>query len=115
MFPKSAKLLEDMRRAASDVLGFAAGRSLADYTSDALLRYAVERGLEVVGEALTQLERYEPELAQRVTNYDQVIRFRNVLAHGYNVLKPDKVWDVVEQHLPLLKREVEALLAEVTP
>lgn len=56
-------LLEDVRLAAQDIEQFTAGKSLADYQSDRLLRAGVERLYIIIGEALTRLERTDPALA----------------------------------------------------
>jgi uncharacterized protein with HEPN domain len=62
--PETAKLLWDAREVCRLVLEFSAGRSYADYEESALLRSAVERQLEIVGEALRRLSRLDPEIAQ---------------------------------------------------
>jgi len=63
MQPKSAKYLEDIRQAARTVLEATAGRKLDDYLRDKLLRLAVERCFEIMGEALHQLDEVEALLA----------------------------------------------------
>ena len=59
MHPKSPKLLEDIRDAAAFVQQCTAGRSLADYLADRMLRQAVERNFEIIGEALGRLDRLD--------------------------------------------------------
>ena len=53
---------------------------------------AVERKLEVIGEALNQLSKRSPELAQRVPHWREIIGFRNVLIHGYATIDHARVW-----------------------
>jgi len=60
MPPESLKLLLDMKDAAETVIGFAGGRAQADYLRDRQLRMAIERGFEIIGEALSQLPRSTP-------------------------------------------------------
>jgi len=110
----SKKLLEDMRQGARLILDFTAGKSFDDYTSDSLLRSGVQRQFEIIGEALNRLSRSDPETASRVTARRQIISFRNVLIHGYDIVDAAVVWDVVREKLPLLLDEVCALLAEPT-
>jgi uncharacterized protein with HEPN domain len=89
-----------------------ADRPLAEYQSDVLLRSAVERQLEIIGEALNQALKHFPELADRISESRQIIAFRNRLIHGYATIAADVVWAVVTGDLPRLRAKVEQLLAE---
>ncbi|OGV69782.1 MAG: hypothetical protein A3K19_22325 [Lentisphaerae bacterium RIFOXYB12_FULL_65_16] len=108
---ETRKLLEDMRQACALVHGFTAGKTLADYQADALLRSGVERQFEIIGKALGRLLRTDPQTAAQISQYRRIISFRNVLIHGYDVVEDEVVWDVVQRDLPVLHREVEAFLA----
>jgi uncharacterized protein with HEPN domain len=110
MPPDPRKLLEDIRRAAELILQFVHGRSLSDYTQDALLRSAVERQFEIIGEAVNRLTKADTALAAQLSGQRQIISFRNILIHGYDIVDHDVVWDVVQNDLPVLKAEVEKLL-----
>ncbi len=77
------------------------------------LRFAaVERELEIVGEAMAQLAHLDPLTAARFTDYRKVISFRNLLIHAYPDVEASVVWNAARRHLPILLREAEALLAE---
>ena len=75
--------LWDAREAAAAILEFVAGKTFEDYSSDRLLRSAVERQFEIIGEALNQLCKIEPQWADRIPDVPQIIAFRNVLIHSY--------------------------------
>lgn len=107
---ESAKLLEDIRVAAADALDMASGKTYDDYLNNKQLRYAVERCFEIAGEALTQLNKLDPTMAQTITDWRAIIGFRNVLIHGYAIVRHDKTWDIVTNELPTLLREVTQLL-----
>ena len=109
---ESKKLLEDIRRAAELITRFVTAKELTDYTSDPLLRSAIERQFEIIGEALNRLARRDPTAADRITHTSRIIAFRNILIHGYDLVEHEVVWDVIETHLPVLRQQVEALLAE---
>jgi uncharacterized protein with HEPN domain len=109
---ESRKLLEDIRYASDLVSSFSEGKELPDYVADLLLRSAVERQFEIIGEALNRLVKADPETAARITHTSRIISFRNILIHGYDLVDHEVVWDVIETHLPVLQRQVEALLAE---
>jgi uncharacterized protein with HEPN domain len=51
-------------------------------------------------------------IAARISEYRRIIAFRNVLIHGYADVDDLLVWDVVQTKLPVLRREIEALLGE---
>lgn len=111
---ESKKLLEDMRRGATLILEYTAGKSFDDYAHDSLLRSGVERQFGIIGEALNRLSGRDPDLASRIGARRQIISFRNVLIHGYDLVDDAVVWDVIQQKLPTLLAEVKALLAEDT-
>jgi uncharacterized protein with HEPN domain len=99
-----------MRQAAALLAQFTAGKSFADYDADAMLRAAVEREFEIIGEALGQLARLDAELAAGISEHRAIVAFRNILIHGYAEVDDRLVWDVVETRLPVLIHEIDALL-----
>lgn len=105
MSPDAAKYLWDAQQAAAKALRFVQGKGFDDYLADELLRSAVERQLEIVGEALSQLRKADPATASTIPDLPQAVALRNVLIHAYATVNDRLVWGVVEQHLrPLLDR-----------
>lgn len=104
------KSLEDMRRAVDFLLRITVGRTLDDYRDDEVLRSVVERKFEILGEALNRLQKSAPALATQIPEHRQIISFRNVLIHGYDVIDEAVVWKIVQQDLPALKQQVESML-----
>ncbi len=91
------------RDAPSLVVEFVADKSWADYEADPLLRSAVERQFEILGEALSQLARHAPDLAAGVPDLPRIVAFRNLLIHGYAAVDDRLVWKVAaERAAPLL-------------
>jgi uncharacterized protein with HEPN domain len=78
--------------------------------ADALLRSAVERQFEIIGEALAQLARRDPTRAAQVPDYRQVIALRNVLIHGYADVDDELVWALLTTRLPSLQAAVRQRL-----
>ena len=109
------KYLFDIQQACDLLLKFTRGKSFVDYSADPLLRSAVERQFEIAGEARSQLLRFEPTIASRISHTRRIIAFRNRLIHGYDSLADDIVWGVLETNLPTLRHEVETLLDEYRP
>jgi uncharacterized protein with HEPN domain len=104
------KHLADARAAVGRIESFTAGTDLEAYLGDELLRAGVERQFLIIGEALVRIRSAAPEALDRITDSKRIIRFRNVLVHGYDVVSHETVWEVVMQHLPALKRELDTLL-----
>lgn len=111
MRPESAKFLEDIREAGETVVEVTAGKTLDDYLRDKVLRLAVERCFEIIGEAMRRLDERDPASTAKITDFARIIAFRNVLIHGYSLVKHDLVWSVIGNELPRLLREVRALMA----
>lgn len=81
------------------------------------LQAAVERYIEVIGEAAGKLSQHTRDLAPDVP-WSQVIGARNVIIHGYAEIEPDRIWDIVRSHLPALRVAVgrlQQLLNEKEP
>lgn len=109
--PREAKAyLHDMRQAAALIAEFTEGLGFEAYAADAMVRAAVERQFEIIGEALGQLAKLEPEIADRISEHRRIIAFRNILVHGYAGVDDMLVWDMVVTRLADLRREVAALL-----
>ena len=109
---ESKKLLEDIRIASAHILEFTAEKTFDDYIRDTLLQAGVERQFEIIGEALNRLSGTNPDVVTKITQYQRIISFRNILIHGYDVVDEVVVWDVVKNNLPLLHQEVKILLGE---
>ncbi len=107
------KYVYDILSSCDFLLEFVAGRTIADYERDRGFRSAVERELQIIGEAVMQLERTAPHLAARIPEHRNIIGFRHVLVHGYDSLHSATVWNVIEEKLPLLTNEARKLLAEL--
>jgi len=112
MRPESKKLIWDAREAASAARAFIADRDYPAYAGDPMVRSAVERQLEIVGEALHRLSRADPEVAGKIEDLPRIVGLRNVLAHGYADIDDRLVWDVVQSKLPPLQSLLESLLRE---
>ena len=85
-------------------------KEYATFCNDTLFRRGVERNMEIMGEALNNVLKIDPNIA--ITSSRKIVDTRNFIIHAYDSLKPDILWGIVINHIPLLKREVETLLAE---
>ena len=109
--------LWDALRAAERVQGFVRGKTYEVFLEDDLVRSAVERQLEIIGEALSQLAKIDPQTAGKVAELRRIIAFRNILVHGYTAVDYDTVWRLIEDKLPALQANLHMLLdfSDLTP
>jgi uncharacterized protein with HEPN domain len=112
---EAAAFLWDARRAAERITRFTAGRSYDDYLDDDMLRAAVERQFEIIGEAFTGLRRLDAALAAQLPDLPQIIAFRNVLIHGYASINHQIVWDAIRDDLPRLQATLTRFLGRAQP
>jgi uncharacterized protein with HEPN domain len=110
MPPEAGKYLYDIKQAADLIASFTVGKMFDDYEKEAMLRAAVEREFEIIGEALAQLARLDKKIVSQVSEYQRIIAFRNILIHGYAQVDDRLVWDIVENKLPVLRQQISALL-----
>lgn len=104
------KYLYDMLNSCEFLIGFTADKSVDDYSDDRPFRSAVERELQIIGEALIQLDKVAPDVASQISEYLNIIGFRHVLVHGYDNLHPETVWNLVQTKLAPLAEKLKLLL-----
>ena len=106
---ESKKYLFDIGRAADLIRDFTAGKTFSEFERNVMLRSAVERQFEIIGEALNQLLKIDADTASQISDYQHIIAFRNILIHGYAEIDNRLVWGVVESKLSTLIDEVESI------
>ena len=104
--------LWDARNAAEAIARFTRDKTFEAFLADDLLRAAVERQFEIIGEALRQLSQVAPALAAQIPDLRWIVAFRNILVHGYTAINYENVWRVVRMELPGLRGALTALLAD---
>ena len=106
---RDAAYLWDMRDAARTARDLVAGMNLQAFLEDRRTQLAVERALELVGEAARRvsagLREAHPELPWR-----SIVGLRNVLVHDYGEIEPARVYAVVVRDIPPLLAALEPLL-----
>jgi len=84
-------------------------RVFETYESDKKTRRSVEREIMIIGEAVNRIKNVEPTI--EITHARQIIATRNRVAHAYDAVDNAMIWNIVINHLPSLKSEVEKLLS----
>jgi uncharacterized protein with HEPN domain len=91
------------------LLVFIVGKTIEDYSADDLLRSGVERKFEIIGEAFVRLRNIDDDIVDLIPDARKAIALRNILAHGYDAIRDEVVWDTVVSHLPQLVANIEEL------
>ena len=111
MTDRAPKLLFDALGAIVSAQEFIVGCSLEQYIRDKMRRSAVERQLEILGEACSRLVRMEPTLVEQVPTLKLAIDLRNRIIHGYDAVNDEIVYLTVTADLDALKADLTRLLA----
>jgi uncharacterized protein with HEPN domain len=107
------KCLVDIRTSIDAIEGFLS-RVMGDrrdfklYRQDVFLRSAVERKLEIIGEATSRILKTDPSF--KLTNARKIIDLRNRVIHSYDKIDDETIWYIITRHLPSLRKEVDRLL-----
>jgi uncharacterized protein with HEPN domain len=83
-------------------------RDFKVYMADKMLRRAVEREFEIIGEAMSRIEKLDSTI--EISSKRQIISMRNRVIHGYDKIDNEIVWGTIVRHLPTLKLEIDNLL-----
>ena len=83
-------------------------RDFKVYMADKMLRRAVEREFEIIGEAMSRIEKLDSTI--EISSKRQIISMRNRVIHGYDKIDNEIIWGTIVRHLPTLKLEIDNLL-----
>ncbi|MFA9191918.1 HepT-like ribonuclease domain-containing protein [Flavobacterium sp. FZUC8N2.13] len=78
------------------------------YQNDLRTKRAVERNIEIIGEAMSQILKEDKDI--QISNSRKIVDVRNRIIHGYDSVSDDVIWGIVIKNLPVLQQEVEVLL-----
>ena len=106
------KHLHDILDAINEIESFFGDRPkyFNEFCIDLCLRRAVERDIEIIGEAMNRILKEDRNIS--ITNSRKIVDARNYIIHGYDSLSADILWSIVIKHLPKLKEEAQALLEQ---
>ncbi|MES2661490.1 MAG: HepT-like ribonuclease domain-containing protein [Verrucomicrobiota bacterium] len=113
MNPKTIKRLEDSKDACVRIRQFLKDVSLDTFLGSALLQSAVERQLEIIGEALGAGAKEDDSLVETIPDLPRIVGLRNRLIHGYDSVDSELVWDVAQTKIPGLQKQLEAVLRDL--
>lgn len=103
--------LKDIDRSIEEIFDFLPlKRSFLEFQNDLKTKKAIERNLEIIGEALNRILKEKPNI--KITDSRKIVDTRNRIVHGYDSITEDVIWLIVIKYLPVLKKEVEELLQQ---
>ena len=82
--------------------------SFSSFQENLKTRRAVERNIEIIGEAMSRILIKDDSI--ELSNTRKIVDTRNRIIHGYDTVSNDILWNIVMKHLPILRQEIEALL-----
>ncbi len=110
MNEKVLKCLYDIKFAIDEIDSYFLNREkrFDDYTKDTILKRAIERDLEIIGEAINRILTIEPEFP--IQNARKIVGLRNQIIHAYDNISDENIWGIILNHLPNLKAEIGILI-----
>ena len=110
MTEKQLKLLYDIKLSIDDIYSYfeTESRTFENYKKNFLLKRAIERNLEIIGEAMNRILKEDPYFP--IDNARRIIGLRNQIIHGYDSVSDENIWAIISLHLPKLKSEIEILI-----
>jgi uncharacterized protein with HEPN domain len=104
--------LFDILQSIAEIESYFEGRpkKFEEYIKDIRTKRAVERDIEIIGEAANRILRKDRNF--KIENDQKIIGARNRIAHGYDKISDDLIWSIVINHLPKLKEEISILIKQ---
>jgi len=115
MNERIATRLHDALTACRRIESITSGLDLTAYLQNDVVRLAIERLLEITGEALNVASRDEPELLAAIPDIALAVGLRNKIAHDYDDISDEVIWDTITTDIPTMRRQIEAAMADAPP
>jgi len=102
--------VDDAIKACELISLFIQGMREGDFYADAKTKAAVEREIEIIGEALNRIKEIDYDMLARIDSWREIIGFRNVIAHGYDIVEDEIVWVSITRDIPLLESQLKDIV-----
>jgi len=111
MQPEIIIWLQDINISIEEIWDFMPKKcNFLEFKSDLKSKKAIERNLEIIGEALNRILKVQPNI--KISDSRKIVDTRNRIIHGYDSVSSDVIWLIVNNYLPTLEKEVKNLLDE---
>lgn len=102
--------LKDIEQAIAEINSFIPSqKSFTDFQKDLKTKRAVERNIEIIGEAMSRVLKLDPSI--KISHTRKIVDTRNRIIHGYDSVSEDILWGIIVRNLPDLEKEVKELLS----
>jgi len=104
--------LYDIQSAIKEIDGYfeKEEKDFLKYKSNLMLKRAIERDLEIIGEAINRIITKDSSFVEKITDSRAIIGLRNQVIHAYDSISDENIWAILINHLPKLKSEINALI-----
>ena len=109
--PKDRGRLLHIKESLDNIKEFLEGKDLEDFLHDKLLYFGVVKNIEIIGEASYMLSNDFRE-SHSLTSWNDIIRMRHVLVHGYYQIDSGMIWSTIVNDLPVLREQIKLYLNE---
>jgi uncharacterized protein with HEPN domain len=108
------KWLYDIKLCIEEIDGFFKDeeKDFFKYRNNLMLKRAVERNLEIIGEAINRIITRDNLFTEKISKTKAIIGLRNQVIHAYDNISDENIWSILTNHLPKLKNEVDVLIKE---
>lgn len=109
MQPKLLKFLLDIQSVIQEIetIKTKTGNNFIAFQSDIILQRAVERDLEIIGEAIRKIVEIDQEI--KITSAKNIIGLRNIISHAYDSVEPEMIWGIIQNNIPVLADEINKI------
>lgn len=108
------KYLIDIDNSIAEIEGYFLNipKDFNSYRQNTMLKRAVERNLEIIGEAVNKILKRDETYIHKITEAKSIIGLRNLVIHAYDSISDENIWAVLINHLPKLKSQIQDLMAQ---
>lgn len=109
MQPKVLKYILDIQSVITEIesVKIKSGNNFQNFESEILLRRAIERDLEIIGEAIKKILELEPTI--QISSARKIIGLRNIISHAYDSIEPEIIWGIIQRDIPILQTEINPI------
>ncbi len=110
MQPKTLKYLLDIQSVISEIelIKTKTNNNFNQFKSDFILQRAIERDLEIIGEAVRKITELDDSV--KLSSTKNIIGLRNIISHAYDSIEPEMIWGIIQNNIPVLNEEVNNII-----